>query len=196
MNKLFLILIVLILLPCKALAESFNLLDSSIPIASHLRKGGNIKFKKEFNAKEFYSRVLPNVSPENIPEKIPAMSFAYKNFSNQLPAGAGTYDVKPDCTESSTRRIPVVYDSEELKLFDIIYYNYKDKSQTANARAWNLPTAPFLEGDLYNPHRTYNLQQDLGRFFDIRCLPTRVHFPIIDGQRYEEYREGSSAWDK
>ncbi len=196
MNK-FLILLFLLTSATVSKAQNFNLLDPNVPIASHQKRGSRFKIEKYFYLQDFLKRMgAPESSSDKAPEKSPNLAFSYQNFINKLPSGAGTYDGKPDCSESQVRRIPVVYDSEELKLFDILYYNYQNSSQTSKSRAWELPTAPYLEGDLYNPYRTYNLQQDLARFFDIRCLPTRVHFPVIDGQRYEEYREGSNAWDK
>lgn len=196
MNKFF-ILLYLLILPAISQAQNFNLLDPNVPIASHQKRGSRFKIEKDFYLKDFVRKMgAPEDSIDKTPEKTPNLIFSFRNFVNKLPTGAGTYDGKPDCEGSEVRRAPVLYDSEELKFFDIVYYNYQNSSQTSKSRSWELPTAPYLEGDLFNPYRTYNLQQDLARFFDIRCLPTRIHFPTIDGQKYEEYREGSSAWEK
>ncbi len=125
-----------------------------------------------------------------------ASTFAFHLSFGKLPLGVGKYDAKPNCTASAVRHAPVVYDSSELAWFDMVVYSYEDNRQVARAEAWELPTAPYLEGDLYNPYRSRDLQQSFLRVFDIRCLPTRFHYITLNGERVLEYREGERAWDK
>ena len=126
----------------------------------------------------------------------PTSAMEYKLRRSGMRPGAGTFDVKPNCSESGVRETPVLYDSEHLSAFDLLYYNHRSTDQSANARSWKALAVPYLEGDLRNPYRTReNLLQEYGRFFDVRCLPTRVRFIYRDGRRYEEYREGEKAWE-
>ncbi len=121
-------------------------------------------------------------------------SYRYRIGLRRMPPGLGTYDVKPACKDPKRRRNPVLYDSKELDEFDMTFYDHKDERQSSLARSKSTPTVPYLEGDLYNPHRDKeNLQQSFGRFFDIRCLPTRIHYIKTVEGRIEEYLEGSLA---
>lgn len=106
------------------------------------------------------------------------------------------YDGKPDCAVAQVRENPVLFDSPELGLFDIVYYNPDDPKQVRRAEMWHGPTAPFLVGDLANPYRLPDRQQEFGRFFDIRCLPTRVRYVYQGENRVEQFREGEYAWDE
>ena len=148
---------------------------AAAPVAKHAKQDSKVK--------------LPTDDTVSI-----AMAYTIKGM--KIPPGAGTYDVKPDCSKPDVRRQPVYYDTDELKFFDLLYYNYHSSAQTRQADLWEGPTVPYLEGHLSNPARDHkNLQQEFGRFFDIRCLPTRVHYVFVDGVRWEEYREGERAWD-
>ena len=120
----------------------------------------------------------------------------YRLRKNEMQPGAGSYDVKPDCAAPNVREIPVLYDSEELSNFDLLFYNFRSDAQATQAQSWQKLAVPYLEGDLHNPYRSHRgLLQEYGRFFDIRCLPTRIHYFYRDGRRIEEYREGERAWD-
>ena len=110
--------------------------------------------------------------------------------------GTGTYDGKPLCKEDRIRSKPVYFPTKELQDFDMKIYDYKDKEQVKQAKQSSTPTVPYIEGDRYNPKRDrLNLQQSYARFFDIRCLPTRIHYVKRGGRLIEEYREGARAWD-
>lgn len=153
---------------------------------------GEEKRVKQADTPLFYPADSKNVAPS------PAIAYAYRSTDLEPPPGAGTYDVKPDCIKSTIRRVPVLYPSEELNEFDLTYYNYHDAAEVERAKRASTPTVPYLEGDTFNPWRvTPNIPQELGRVFDIRCLPTRVHFtadPDKPGAIVEEYREGEAAW--
>ncbi len=127
---------------------------------------------------------------------LPQTILQFTLVRSALPRGAGTYDGKPNCVKRDIRRNPVLYDSEELDMFDIVYYNPGDPQQVKQAAQRRGSTEPYLVGDIVNPHRTKSTQQELGRFFDIRCLPTRIHYSYRESRRYEEYREGELAWDE
>ncbi|MFN8391351.1 MAG: hypothetical protein U0136_13765 [Bdellovibrionota bacterium] len=172
----------------RAVAEPIILEDRTIPVAKHERKTSKVKLEA--------TELTASAKPGQKATRVPATVVEYLGPLLRLPSGAGTYDVKPNCKASNVKRSEVRFDTEELAYFDILLYNYHDGDQTARARTWDRPTAPFLEGDMYNPFREQgNLQQEVGRFLGIECLPTRVHYPIIGGRRYEELREGASAWD-
>ena len=137
--------------------------------------------------------LLPKVEKGPLSSVIPA--YRYRLGVRRMPPGIGTYDVKPACSKPARRRKPVYFDTDELSDFDMTFYDYKIKSEKDRARKNATPTVPYLEGDLYNPHREKsNLQQGFGRFFDVRCLPTRVHYIYIGENRVEEYLEGELAW--
>jgi hypothetical protein len=164
-----------LLLSAENTFAQFNLLNPNVPVVKRAARPTGTRFTETRD-------------PSSIPET------AYV-FQLSLPVGAGTYDGKPACQESAIRRQPVLLDSEQLSLFDMLIYDYRDTTQVQKAAHWELPTVPYIEGDLVNPYRDYNPQQNWARFFDIHCLPTRIHYPMIDGVRYEEYREGGRAWD-
>lgn len=125
-----------------------------------------------------------------------ARAVEYVLKSRRPPPGAGTYDVKPRCQASQLREVPVLYDSDHLSAFDLLYFDPQAEEQRARAEQSLARAIPYLAGDLYNPYRrTSDLLQEYARFFDVRCLPTRVRFFYRNGRRYEEYREGERAWD-
>lgn len=171
----------LVLIPCligslaaRANAQDFYAADSSVPVARHIKQNSGTRFSANERS---------------------AATMEY-DLSRDLPRGAGTYDALPNCSKGEVRRKPVVYDTPNLKFFDLLFYDYHSSEQVRRADAWEKPAAPFLEGDLFNPYREKNnLQQELARFFSIRCLPTRVHYIYENGKRYEEYREGPRAWE-
>lgn len=178
-------------------AQSFSLLDESVQIAYHSKKASSTKLEAKQNIHEELKALgAPQSALAKLPESANSLSFDYTSFINALPVGAGTFDGKPKCKGPAVRKTPVTVDSEELKYFDMLYYDFKSKADTLKAESWSLPVVPYIEGDIYNPYREGSIQQSFGRFFDIRCLPTRVHFPLVNGVRFEEYREGDSAWDQ
>ena len=125
-----------------------------------------------------------------------ARAFEYVLKTHRPPPGAGTYDVKPSCQGPQLREVPVLYDSEHLSAFDLLYFDAQSEDQYARAQRSAIRAIPYLAGDLFNPYRqAEDLLQEYARFFDVRCLPTRVRFFYRNGQRYEEYREGERAWE-
>jgi len=167
-----------------ASAETYDFKDPTIKTAKHIKKPSDERF--------FPKREREAGGPS------PFTAVEYRAFVNALPDGAGTYDVKPDCSASAVKRTRVVVSEEYLNLFDIVFYNYHQADQARLSDSWPYPTAPFLEGDTYNPKRSKkDLQQDVARMFGISCLPTRVHFVReADGRLYEELREGGAAWEQ
>lgn len=126
----------------------------------------------------------------------PLLGIEFNIRENGLKPGSGTYDVKPRCKTSQIREEPVFYDSEHLSAYDLLFYDYQQKSEQNRALSSRLTTVPYLPGDLKNPYReAHGIQQELGRFLDVRCLPTRVRYVYRQGKRIEEYREGEKAWE-
>ena len=153
----------------------------SILTAKHEKRSSHNKFAAKKTAKN-----------DTLGEEL---VFAYPVEKVEIPPGAGTYDVKPACAESRVRQNPVLVDSPELNMFDIVYYDYHDNAQAKRVLDWKGSTEPYLEGDLTNPYRLEDtIQQPLARLLAIKCLPTRVRYIFVDGIRYEEYREGDEAW--
>ncbi len=172
-----------------AMAVPLDLSDSSIPVAKHVKKKSEFKFNPYMTLGE-----IPEAK-EYSGKKVPVIADEFNSFYNKLPNGAGTYDVKPACEKSQIRRKEILVDSEELDLFDMVFYDYNDKAQQAKADKWPRPTVPYLEGDLFNPYREGDIRQEFGRFFNIQCLPTRLHYIYENGVRYQEFREGEKAWE-
>ena len=119
----------------------------------------------------------------------------FYNPKDNLIPGAGTDDSLPDCDKANVRQDEIVNDSADLDLIDLLFYNYEDKDQMARARNWDRPTAPYLPGDLYNPHSLKDPQQLFARWVNLICLPTRVR-RVYNGEGVAllEYREGAKAW--
>lgn len=122
----------------------------------------------------------------------------FSNPKDNLIPGAGTDDSLPNCPAGGNiRQDEIVNDSQEMDLVDLLFYNYEDKEQMARARGWERPTAPYLPGDLYNPHSIKDPQQLFARWIDLQCLPTRVRRVYNrEGVAFLEYREGTKAWER
>ena len=101
-----------------------DILQSTQPIVSVYSIPSGIRFSKRRSVK--------------------AESATVYRFSLPLPPGAGTFDEKPACEKAQVRRKRVVYDSGKLNFFDMLVYDYRDASQTAKARDWDLPTVQAL----------------------------------------------------
>lgn len=184
-----------------AKASAYDLEDNSVPVVKKNTRPSGTKFRSD----ESWKGKLEGfgVTKEQLQQlsfdmqsKLSWRSTRYDGFAKDLPTGAGTYDVLPTCKESQVTRTEVYVDSEQLAWFDLLFYDYHDASQSRRAESWDLPAAPFLEGDLYNPYRYQDAQQDMARLFELRCLPTRFHFINEGGTKFLEYREGERAWDK
>jgi hypothetical protein len=182
-------------------ARAYDLEDTAAPVIKRSSHPSGTKFKAD---ESWRTRITGfGVSKDQVDQlssdmqnKMDWRVARYDTFEKELPAGAGTYDVLPTCKDSQVTHTEVLVDSEKLAWFDLLFYDYHDTAQTKRAENWDLPTAPFLEGDYYNPYREGDRQQDMARLFEIRCLPTRFHFVNINGTKYLEYREGERAWDK
>lgn len=178
-------------------AQSLRLDDTTVPVVHRASRPSGAKFGSGQAGKEMMAINAQGIqAPESILQALRFHGVTYDRFALQLPPGAGTYDVLPACSADRVRKSEVLADSEDLQWFDLLFYNYREGKQSARAEAWELPAAPYLEGDLYNPHRIRDMQQELGRLFQVQCLPTRFHFVTLNGQRYLEYREGERAWDR
>ena len=125
---------------------------------------------------------------------LPLFARTYSVTDSKHPKDASTSDVRPNCEKGGIRKVPVLFDSRHLDYFDLLYYQMSEPAQASQAASWSKLAVPFLEGDLSNPFRKHDtLLQEYARFFDIRCLPTRVHYIFENGRRFEEYREGTEA---
>ncbi len=150
----------------------------------------------EFRAGENEEHLVKMSEVKLLAASAASQTYRYSVIDQKLRPGAGTYDAKPDCPAGAVRRVAVLYDTKELDDFDLTYYNYEDPKQSAAASQLRTPTAPYLVGDMYNPYRDKrSLQQNFARFFDVRCLPTRLHYVYEGSRRFEEYREGEAAWE-
>ena len=178
-------------------AQEFSLLRPDIPVVKISARGSEVKFEDgALSLPEAAVKELKKEVGEDAVARISYQAVHYSSLGVELPPGVGTYDAPKSCQSSEVRQSPVMVESDELEWFDILFYSYADPQQSAKAGAWELPTAPYLEGDLYNPHRIVNKQQEIGRVFGVRCLPTRFHFVTVDGVQMLEFREGERAWDR
>ena len=180
--------------PSGDVIDQYNLLDKKIPIAVHETRAGN-KFPKQ-SAKELVTSEQLMSGQANYFTAAKTRAISYSPIGGELPRAAGLFDGKNRCTRSAVRLDKILMYTEQLEWFDLVYYDFNDAQQSKRASAWELPSAPYLEGDLYNPYRLRDEQQDYGRLFKIRCLPTRVHYLNKDSVPYFEYREGESAWSR
>lgn len=153
--------------------------DARLPIAKHEVRPSTVKILD---------------GREATPEILPSVLFPVDTANR--PVGAGTYDVLPNCTESSVDREPLAEKSEGIENMDVLYFSPDDSAQVKRAATYPGLALPFIETAVVNPYYGgYNRLQCFARTVRLRCLPARFRYVTIEGQRVAEYRRGDRAWD-
>lgn len=152
-------------------AEEFKLLDPKVRIASHQTRPSRTTLGTGF------IEVL-------------------RTEPSSFPAGAGTYDILPECTARTVSRDEVYSNTYGTDLLDIVYYDGQENDQSAKAERWPGVAVPFLQGAAANPYVSTDRIQWFARIIGLRCLPTRFHFVNVESKRYIELREGDAAWEQ
>ena len=156
-------------------AQSFELLDKSVPIAGHVKRNSPIKFPPPSTI-----AVVPDTML--VPEV------------ESQPTGVGTYDVLPRCERSEIRRERVLEYSDGSEAIDILYFDPSDQDQLKSVETWPGLAVPFLDSASVNPFAEKDRLQCFARVLAMRCLPTRFRFTEFEGRRVSEFREGAAAW--
>lgn len=169
--------------------------SDAAPVAFRTRRSSTFSLRSEPRLNANDERALKRVSKEHFGQ-LETFAIEYPIDLYALPPGAGTSDALPACERSTVRIEPVLLDSSELRWFDLLVYDYRAPEDERRARAWPRPSAPYLEGDLTNPYRASEPQQEFIRLFDVQCLPTRFRYVTAEGRSVLEYREGARAWDE
>ena len=139
----------------------------------------------------------PPRSGIDLPEGSKATSFKLQTLEDQFKQNEDaaeqepTLNALPACSAPSVRRLQVFHASSGASALEAFYYDPSDPKQAAKAGTFKRSVAYVAGGKLSELEPILSFASTL----NLRCLPTLFHYPMEDGKRFIEFREGAEAWN-